>query len=248
MPAAIDIGNSTIVVKFFSELNGDKSKQPESIRFNTGEISAAELLSTLEECGIIIVSSVVKSYTEEIKLLKPSLKQKIFFIELPQVKAIDFSRYLSALGTDRIAGVLGALTLTHPPFAVIDMGTAITVSLVDRNSSYAGGFITAGVETQLKSLKHFTSQLPLLKLDKIPESFLGIDTENSILNGAYYFTLNALNGIRQTLYHSHPELKVIGTGGFSIFFKECFDITDSELIFKGMEFYYNNYCIDRQRP
>ena len=49
------------------------------------------------------------------------------------------------LGADLAAGAVGAMAEYTMPCIVIDMGTATTISVLDRNGSFLGGAIAAGI-------------------------------------------------------------------------------------------------------
>lgn len=64
------------------------------------------------------------------------------------------------VGQDRIAAAVGAMTLFKPPYIVVDMGTAVTIDLVDRFGSYAGGAIAPGMHAFAEYLNERAAQLP----------------------------------------------------------------------------------------
>ena len=63
------------------------------------------------------------------------------------------------LGADLVAGAVGALDAYTMPCVVIDMGTATTISVLDKNASFLGGVISAGVRLTLKALTENTALL-----------------------------------------------------------------------------------------
>jgi len=64
------------------------------------------------------------------------------------------------LGQDRIADAVGAGVYLKAPYLVVDMGTAVTIDLVDENGSYAGGAIAPGMNAFSQYLSQMTAQLP----------------------------------------------------------------------------------------
>ena len=66
------------------------------------------------------------------------------------------------VGQDRIAAALGARKFFEPPYIVADMGTAVTIDLVDKNGNYAGGAIAPGLHAFTAYLSEKTAQLPLI--------------------------------------------------------------------------------------
>ncbi len=66
------------------------------------------------------------------------------------------------LGQDRIADALGAGVFLTPPYLVVDMGTAVTIDLVDARGHYAGGAIAPGMSAFVDYLASRTAQLPAI--------------------------------------------------------------------------------------
>ena len=66
----------------------------------------------------------------------------------------------SAVGQDRIAGAVGAGLLFKPPYIIVDMGTAVTIDLVDASGAYAGGAIAPGLHAFTDYLNERTALLP----------------------------------------------------------------------------------------
>jgi type III pantothenate kinase len=60
------------------------------------------------------------------------------------------------LGVDRWAALLGARSLHKSPVCVIDIGTAVTVDLMDAEGIHRGGRIMPGVDMMRASLLHNT--------------------------------------------------------------------------------------------
>lgn len=64
------------------------------------------------------------------------------------------------VGHDRIADAVGAGTFFKPPYIVVDMGTAVTIDLVDKSGNYAGGAIAPGMHAFTDYLSERAAQLP----------------------------------------------------------------------------------------
>lgn len=115
------------------------------------------------------------------------------------------------LGLDRIAAVRAAAYLYGTPTLVIDGGTALTYTALDRKGAFAGGGILAGVNMRLQGLHEKTSQLPYIN----PAEFRGLvearlnktsapfdryavhDTKEAIVAGILYDITDSLLGIIQ---------------------------------------------------
>lgn len=125
--------------------------------------SFAEILSRrglVENSGADAVGwcSVVPKYSEA---LKPSL-EKFDTMQLTCENSpikIDI-KAPQQLGQDRIADAVGAGVYLSAPYLVVDMGTAVTIDLVDENGNYAGGAIAPGMNAFSQYLSQMTAQLP----------------------------------------------------------------------------------------
>lgn len=117
-----------------------------------------------------------------------------------------------ALGTDRIAAVVGAVVLYGAPVVAVDLGTAVTVDVVDKNKTFLGGAILPGPETQALSLVQHTAQLPFVPADYPPE--IGIDPESCIRFGIVQGTAGAIDYLIELIWkHIGQKTTVVFSGG-----------------------------------
>ena len=136
------------------------------------------------------------------------------------------------LGKDRIAAAIGALTLVpDSDLLVIDIGSCITYDLVTKDGAFRGGNIAPGLSMRLKSMHDYTANLPLVQIDKKPEKFVGKNTRDAILNGAFWGIVAEINSFYDRLYSEYPFVKVILTGGEASYFadsiKQCNFVKDN---------------------
>ena len=73
-----------------------------------------------------------------------------------------------SVGSDMIVNAVGALAEHEPPIIIIEMGTATTMSVIDKNGRYVGGAILPGLRVSLDSMSASTAQLPRISLDTAP--------------------------------------------------------------------------------
>ena len=118
----------------------------------------------------------------------------------------------AALGMDRVVDCVAALARYAPPLAVFDMGTATTLSVVDREGVFRGGMILAGLSLSLDALSARAAQLPPVTLSP-PEGLVGTDTERCMRYGAIYGAAGAVEGIAARLEEQFGPLTVVLTGG-----------------------------------
>lgn len=83
--------------------------------------------------------------------------------ELPITLAVDEP---DAVGIDRVFGALAARSLAPPgtPAVTVDVGTAVTVNLVDAAGVFRGGAIFPGPRLMAVALHQYTAKLPLVEV------------------------------------------------------------------------------------
>ncbi len=119
------------------------------------------------------------------------------------------------LGADLVAGAVGALHEYTMPCAVIDMGTATTITVLDKNGALLGGAIAAGVNLTLKALTENTSQLPAVSIES-PGKVIGTNTADCMRSGLVLGTAAMLDGMIDRIEEQlGQEVTVVATGGLS---------------------------------
>jgi type III pantothenate kinase len=100
------------------------------------------------------------------------------------------------LGIDRLLAAFAANHLRSADTAaiVIDLGTAITVDLVEADGAFAGGAILPGIGTASRALSDQTDALPhvLLGETESPPSPVGKSTKTAIEAGLYWGAVGAV--------------------------------------------------------
>jgi type III pantothenate kinase len=74
------------------------------------------------------------------------------------------------VGIDRLLSAVAARARVPDsgPVAIIGVGTAVTVDLLDEKNRFRGGAIFPGPRLMAKSLHRYTAKLPDLPIDKVP--------------------------------------------------------------------------------
>ncbi|HEX3602235.1 MAG TPA: type III pantothenate kinase, partial [Lacipirellulaceae bacterium] len=100
------------------------------------------------------------------------------------------------VGIDRLLAAVAANQLRDPGRAaiVVDLGTAITVDLIEPDGAFAGGAILPGIGTAGRALADQTDALPHVMLDHStkPPLPLGESTQTAIEAGLYWGTVGAV--------------------------------------------------------
>ena len=248
MHLLVDIGNSTIVFA----IAGKEGNITETWRFKTmkGETNSFfpyELKSSLKKFGIdpseierISVSSVVPEINGHIiQSIKDitGVNPHLFSLQ-DALRVIDIDVEAPAgLGKDRLADAIGAAACYGVPAIVIDMGTATTIGIVNKDRCFVGGMIIPGAKTSLKALSYKASQLPMINLEK-PANIIGRNTQECMQSGVLYGNAAMVDGIIDRIQATlEGEVNIIATGGLARqIIPLCHhQITiDDNLLFKGL--------------
>lgn len=123
-----------------------------------------------------------------------------------------------AVGADRIANALGALSLATPPLVVVDFGTATTLDVISADGAYLGGAILPGPQLALEALVGRTAKLPSTHL-RVSPSVIGATTDESLRSGLVRGTGAAIEGlIAQIREELGSPVTVLATGGLAEMF------------------------------
>ena len=122
------------------------------------------------------------------------------------------------VGIDRLLAAVAANQLRAPDRAaiVVDLGTAITVDLVEADGAFAGGAILPGVGMAGRALAEQTDALPhvVLEHSETPPSPLGKSTNAAIEAGLYWGAVGAVGELVAQLSANLPtQPDIFITGG-----------------------------------
>lgn len=250
MILALDIGNSNIVIGC---CEGEEILFTERISTNHAatELEYAMAIKNILEIYSIsplkidgaAISSVVPNLTNILKRAVKKLADCNIVTVGPGVKTgVKIATDNPAqLGADLVVDTVAGIHYYGAPLIIIDMGTATTISSIDKDGSYLGTVIMPGVMVSLNSLVGGTSQLPKISLEE-PKNVIGTNTIDSMKSGIMYGTASSLDGmvdkIRKRL---GGDTRVVATGGLAkLIVPLCDrDITvDDELLLKGLMLIY----------
>ena len=251
MILAIDVGNTNIVFGgiensapiFVTRINTDKNKTEDeyAVIFKTLiEING----SSADSFDGAIISSVVPQLNEVLRKAILMLTKCEAIIVGPGVKTgLDIKIDNPAtLGSDIVVGCVAAVAQYPKPLIVIDMGTATTIVVVDKNGIYRGGIIAPGVRVAMESLTGNTAQLPAISLDA-PRRAIGTNTADCMRSGIVFGNAAMIDGMIDRLsLEIDGEPTVVATGGHSSkIIPNCKHniFIDNDLLIKGLEIIYN---------
>lgn len=224
MLLAIDIGNTNItlgayennILLFTARLATESTKTEDQYAIDLKNIMLLHSLLP-EDIEDAIISSVVPPVARSFSNAVSKLCHIVPLMLGPGVKTglnikIDNP---AQLGADLVAGAVGALDAYTMPCVIIDMGTATTISVLDKKGSFLGGVIAAGVRLTLKALTENTAQLPSIPIEA-PDSIIGANTTECMQSGLVFGTAAMLDGVLNKIEKELGEAPtVVATGGLS---------------------------------
>ncbi len=120
------------------------------------------------------------------------------------------------VGMDRLVACRAALALYPPHCLVIDLGTAITFDVVDRERGHLGGAIGPGVALSAWALPERAELLPALELAALPapDELIARSTTGGLSSGLIHGFASMVDGmIRRIRRQVGAPLTVVATGG-----------------------------------
>lgn len=119
-----------------------------------------------------------------------------------------------SIGADRLANAVAARARFGAPLVVVDLGTAVTLDVVDASGNYVGGIIGPGLSAMTDYLHEKTALLPRVKVRAVRRT-IGRNTEEAMLIGAVKGYRCLISGLLEQLREEldTPELPVVFTGG-----------------------------------
>ena len=246
MILGIDIGNTNIVLGFI-----DNGEIRSIVRLHTDmHATSAEYAIRLRQIMDLyeidsrgfegaILSSVVPPVSSVLAVAVKKVTGLDCMVVGPGMKTglnvrIDDPGTLAA---DIVVGSVAAMTHYGIPVIVIDMGTANSIVVVDKNGAYRGGAFTPGVQLSYEALASGTSLLPDISI-AVPKKVIGTNTVDALLSGAIFSTASAIDGMVERIEEELGySCNVVATGGLARFIipyckREI--ICDNDLLVKGL--------------
>ena len=244
---AIDVGNSHIVIGMIED---GEIRNIVRIHTDPRETATEHIIKLrqitdfygLDPAGFegSILSSVVPRVTEPLRTALEKLTGRRAMVVGPGIRTglnlrVDEPGSVAA---DLIVGGVAASAFYGTPAIIIDMGTATTLTVVDKNNCFRGGVIIPGVKLSYGALAAGTSLLPDVAILP-PKKVVGSNTVDCMRSGAVYGTAAMIDGMVERM---ETELgcacTVIATGSLARDIIPCCRrpgiIVDSELLLRGL--------------
>jgi len=223
MLLAVDIGNSNIAFGVYDQ-SWIRHWRLSTVANKTSDEYAIQFRSLLAEEGIslkaiqqVVMSSVVPPLTFVFKKMLSQLTQ-----QEPLVISTFLQSGLSIatdnpqeLGSDLLANAVAGYHLAQTDCVIVDFGTALSMTIVNKKREIAGVAIAPGLESALKALSSNTAQLPFVPL-VAPPSVLGKNTIQAIQSGVLFGYIGLVEGLVARIEAElSTSVRVIATGGLA---------------------------------
>jgi type III pantothenate kinase len=218
----VDIGNTTVEVGIIKDLKNIKSFKLTSDRqktsdnwlidfitiFNFLEISKEKIRSVYISSTVPIMEDKISEAIRNFLQIDPKILGRNLRIPIK-----NNYKKPEEVGIDRLLNSYAALKLFNLPIIAVDLGTAITFDVINKNGEYEGGAIFPGMNASIEALFSKTAKLPRVNLAET-KNIVGKTTIESIQSGLLFGYVSLIEGmvdkINKSVSYNHT---VIITGG-----------------------------------
>ncbi len=229
MLLAIDIGNTHVVLGLYQGAKLEVSWRLQSDLQRTVDEYALEILGLISSAELdrkVITRIAICCVVPALSRVFVKLSRK-YFKMAPLVISSDADTGIEMLvddprgvGPDRIVNAVASRELVGTPNVVVDLGTATTFDIVDRQGRYIGGLIAPGLIISTNALFDRAAMLPSIEL-KRPEVLIGKNTRDAMMAGIVYGYAGLVDGILERLQQQlGDDLKFVATGGLAAMISE----------------------------
>ncbi|CAI3925144.1 Pantothenate kinase type III (CoaX) (PDB:2F9T) [Commensalibacter communis] len=252
MLLVIDVGNTNIVFAVHDGQDWLGTWRIATTANRTSDEYAATLLVLMEKQNIpvhMVTRAIIGTVVPPVLYQLLTLCRKWFFVD-PIVASADLDWGFEIqtdnpqeVGVDRLLNGLAAHQLYGGPLVVVDLGTATTFDIVDKDGNYCGGVISPGLTLSLEALHSAAARLPRIGFGR-PQSVIGKETIGAMKSGIYWGYIGLIEGIIERIRkeYSVSEMTVVGTGGLARLLAEgtpIFKEINAELTLEGLRILAN---------
>lgn len=225
MLLAIDIGNTNVVIGCLNEKNQTKALfRMVTDLHKTEDEYAAGMKAILDHNGIhtdafegAIISSVVPQLTEIFRIAVERISGHRALVVGAGIKTglNIMIENPASLGSDLVVASVAAMQDYPLPVIVLDMGTATTITVVDKGNKFLGGVIVPGVALSMNALSSGTSLLHKVPIEA-PKKCICTTTTECMQSGAIYGNAAMVDGMIDRFREELGEVaSIVATGGIA---------------------------------
>ncbi len=142
------------------------------------------------------------------------------------------------IGSDLVAAAAGVKNLYTLPAIIVNLGTATTITVVNKDGAYIGGTIMPGITLSMNALTRGTSLLPSIDMAP-PKKVICTQTMDAMKAGMIYGTAGSLDGIIERFEKEMgvQAPTIIATGGMAHVITKYTKhkmILDENIVLKGL--------------
>ncbi len=227
MLLAVDIGNSSIKFGVFDINDVTVVKHRFSISSNVSRtadeyellIRQFLLINNSPKINYCVISSVAPSITNSIYKAAYNISSKAPFI-IGSGTHTGFKIRIddpTELGADIVSNAAASLNLCDGPIVIADLGTATTLTAINRNNELIGSVIIPGAGLSMNALSDTAELLNKVSF-KRPDKLIGTNSTDSItsgvINGNIFMIDGFIRNLREQLCEDDVKLNLIATGGY----------------------------------
>ena len=225
MLLAIDIGNSNVVIGCLNENNETVKlfRMVTDLKKTEDEYAAGiKTILDYNEMGSehfegAIICSVVPPLTDIFRLaVEKIIGVRALVVGTGVKTGLNISiENPASLGSDIVAASVAAMADFPLPVIVFDMGTATTITVVDKGNKFIGGAIVPGVALSMNALSSGTSLLQKVPIEA-PRGCIHGTTLESMQSGAVYGNAAMMDGMIDRFEQELGcKASLVATGGIA---------------------------------
>ncbi len=224
MILALDIGNTNITIGvyddkkllFVSRMATDASRMEDQYAIELRDILDIYGVSLQEIEGAVISSVVPPLTTFIVRAIQRLSKVNPICVGSDTKTDIKIKiQRPEATGADLLVGCVAASKMYDGACIILDMGTATTFVVLDKDKNMLGGAIVPGVGISMDALTRRTAQLPSISLEP-PKRVIGDNTVDCMRSGILLGTACLIDGMIERIEAELGEkCHVVATGGLS---------------------------------
>ncbi len=179
--------------------------------FSAAQFPIANVSAIVVSSVVPVVDRPLREGCEKYFGVKPS-----FFTAATQRSIVVKTDRPTEVGSDLVAGAIGAVAFVGAPAIVINYGTATTFGAIGSDGAYLGVAIATGLQVSLDALVGRTAKLPQVAL-VAPGAPIGRDTVSAIQAGLVYGAVGQTEElVRRFRGVLGDEARVIASGGMAL--------------------------------
>ncbi|AXA35900.1 Pantothenate kinase type III, CoaX-like [Candidatus Sumerlaea chitinivorans] len=224
MLLTVDIGNTNIALGLFDGDSCVRFWRAASDTRRTVDEYAVLLEALLAHSAVdvqciegVVIGSVVPVLSDTLNDALQRVFGRVPFHVTYTVPMPVKNRYAkpNEVGVDRLANAVAGVELVGAPTIIVDVGTAITLDVVNKRKEYLGGAILPGLEMSAEALAKRTARLPRVAPHE-PHHVIGRTTVESIRSGLLNGLVGSVDYLIERMWEELGyRTAVIATGGLA---------------------------------